>query len=123
VFQFIGHGVFEGRAPSLFDSFFQSLILAPLFVLMEVMFILGYKPALAKELDINAKKNVGDDDIMVSDRFSHDVLTDCRVAQVQGQEQLMHMSVGLNADKPPQSVMCSYIKTSGLNTTRPLRIV
>ena len=98
--QFIGHGVFEGRAPSLFDSFFQSLILAPLFVLMEVMFILGYKPALAKELDANAKKNVGSPIMKCSP--SHTVLTDCRVAQVQGQDQLMHLPVGLNADKPPQ---------------------
>ena len=31
---------------------------APLFVLLEVMFLLGYKPALAKEIDATAKKNI-----------------------------------------------------------------
>jgi len=38
-----GHGVFEGRKPSLTDSFFQSLVLAPLFVWFEVLFALGYR--------------------------------------------------------------------------------
>ena len=36
VLQFIGHGVFEGRAPALLDSLDQALITAPLFVLLEV---------------------------------------------------------------------------------------
>merc|ERR1712013_187748 len=34
--QFIGHGVFEGRAPALLDSWDQAFITAPLFVLLEV---------------------------------------------------------------------------------------
>ena len=36
ILQFIGHGVFEGRAPALLDSLDQALITAPLFVLLEV---------------------------------------------------------------------------------------
>eukprot|EP01064_Diplonema_japonicum_P039657 TRINITY_DN9_c0_g1_i2.p1 TRINITY_DN9_c0_g1~~TRINITY_DN9_c0_g1_i2.p1 ORF type:complete len:189 (+),score=77.45 TRINITY_DN9_c0_g1_i2:29-568(+) len=40
---FVGHGVFEGRAPSLLDSFFQSLMLAPFFVFMECVFKLGFR--------------------------------------------------------------------------------
>jgi len=34
--QFIGHGVFEGRAPALLDNLVQALFLAPFFVWMEV---------------------------------------------------------------------------------------
>eukprot|EP01059_Diplonema_ambulator_P036766 TRINITY_DN933_c0_g2_i1.p1 TRINITY_DN933_c0_g2~~TRINITY_DN933_c0_g2_i1.p1 ORF type:complete len:178 (+),score=56.97 TRINITY_DN933_c0_g2_i1:56-589(+) len=42
-FQFIGHGVFERRAPALLDSFIQSLMLAPFFVFLEVLFKLGFR--------------------------------------------------------------------------------
>lgn len=48
--QFAGHGVFEGRAPALFDSLFQSLVLAVFFVYLEILFALGYRPALHKRL-------------------------------------------------------------------------
>ena len=34
--QFVGHGVFEKRAPALLDSVDQAFITAPLFVLLEV---------------------------------------------------------------------------------------
>ncbi|XP_020533650.1 2-hydroxy-palmitic acid dioxygenase mpo1 isoform X2 [Jatropha curcas] len=34
--QFIGHGVFEKRAPALLDNLLQALIMAPFFVLLEV---------------------------------------------------------------------------------------
>merc|ERR1712241_737228 len=43
VAQFIGHGVFEGRAPALLDSWQQAFITAPLFVVLEVLFFLGYR--------------------------------------------------------------------------------
>merc|ERR1712088_394420 len=43
VAQFIGHGMFEGRAPALLDSWQQALITAPLFVVLEVLFFLGYR--------------------------------------------------------------------------------
>lgn len=51
IMQFIGHGVFEGRKPALFDSFFQSVHAAVFFVWLELLFALGYRPKLAKELD------------------------------------------------------------------------
>ena len=41
--QFIGHGVFEGRAPALLDSWDQAFITAPLFVVLEVLFFFGYR--------------------------------------------------------------------------------
>lgn len=43
---YLGHIVFEGRRPALLDSFFQSLVLAPLFVWFEFLFAVGYRPAL-----------------------------------------------------------------------------
>ncbi|GAA6050825.1 hypothetical protein JCM3770_001665 [Rhodotorula araucariae] len=48
--QFIGHGAFEGRAPALLDSLLQSLVLAVFFVFVEVLFVLGYRPALHKRI-------------------------------------------------------------------------
>ncbi len=39
----MGHGAFEKRAPALLDSLDQALLTAPLFVLMEVAFFLGYR--------------------------------------------------------------------------------
>jgi 2-hydroxy fatty acid dioxygenase len=36
-----GHAVFEGRKPALLDSFVQSLVVAPLFVFLELLFALG----------------------------------------------------------------------------------
>ncbi|KAF9940904.1 hypothetical protein BGZ65_005812 [Modicella reniformis] len=49
--QFIGHGVFEGRAPKLTENLLQALVLAPYFVAYEVLFALGYRPHLKAELD------------------------------------------------------------------------
>ncbi|OMO93240.1 hypothetical protein CCACVL1_06566 [Corchorus capsularis] len=42
--QFIGHGVFEGRAPALLDNLVQALIMAPFFVLFEALQFFGYEP-------------------------------------------------------------------------------
>lgn len=44
--QFVGHGVFEGRAPALLDNLVQALLLAPFFVWMEILFACGYRPEL-----------------------------------------------------------------------------
>ncbi|WEW58412.1 hypothetical protein PRK78_003880 [Emydomyces testavorans] len=44
--QFVGHGVFEGRAPALLDNLVQAFFLAPFFVWLEVLFSLGYRPEL-----------------------------------------------------------------------------
>jgi uncharacterized membrane protein YGL010W len=49
--QFIGHGAFEKRAPALLDNLVQALLLAPLFVWMEVLFFFGYRPALKERFD------------------------------------------------------------------------
>ncbi|KAI4172013.1 MAG: hypothetical protein LQ346_008673 [Caloplaca aetnensis] len=56
--QFIGHGVFEGRAPALMDNLTQAFFLAPFFVWMEVLFRLGYRPELRKRLDEAVEKEV-----------------------------------------------------------------
>lgn len=49
---------FEGRAPALFDSLFQSLVLAVFFVWLECLFALGYRPALHKKLQNSIGKAV-----------------------------------------------------------------
>ncbi|KAL2003912.1 hypothetical protein VTN02DRAFT_1608 [Thermoascus thermophilus] len=49
--QFVGHGKFEGRAPALLDNLIQAFLLAPLFVWMEILFSLGYRPELKSRLD------------------------------------------------------------------------
>lgn len=49
--QFIGHGIFEGRAPALLDNLVQAVFLAPLFVWLEVLFFMGYRPELKARLD------------------------------------------------------------------------
>jgi uncharacterized membrane protein YGL010W len=52
--QFVGHGAFEGRAPALLDNLVQALFLAPMFVWLEVLFALGYRP----ELNARVQKKV-----------------------------------------------------------------
>ena len=42
--QFYGHGFHEGRSPALFANLHQALFMAPLFVVMEVLFHFGYQP-------------------------------------------------------------------------------
>lgn len=56
--QFIGHGIFEGRAPALFDNLIQAFVLAPFFVWMEMLFYLGYRPELKSRLDSAVQKEV-----------------------------------------------------------------
>ncbi|KAF9132256.1 hypothetical protein BGW39_000508 [Mortierella sp. 14UC] len=56
--QFIGHGVYEKRAPKLTESVVQAAVLGPYFILWEVLFFLGYKPQLKKELDILVKADI-----------------------------------------------------------------
>ncbi|KAJ1831991.1 hypothetical protein IWW55_004219 [Coemansia sp. RSA 2706] len=48
--QFIGHGVFEKRAPALLDNLLQAFVMAPFFVFLELLFALGYRPGLHREL-------------------------------------------------------------------------
>eukprot|EP01104_Vermistella_antarctica_P001309 TRINITY_DN11364_c0_g1_i1.p1 TRINITY_DN11364_c0_g1~~TRINITY_DN11364_c0_g1_i1.p1 ORF type:complete len:208 (+),score=41.26 TRINITY_DN11364_c0_g1_i1:23-625(+) len=58
VFQFIGHGVFEGKRPALVDNIFQSFAQAPMFVWFEVLFSLGYRPSLHKEIRARTGKRI-----------------------------------------------------------------
>jgi len=44
ILQLVGH-VFEGRKPALADNLFQ-IFVAPIFLVAEVFFLVGYKPAL-----------------------------------------------------------------------------
>lgn len=46
IFQFIGHGKYEGRAPALLDNLIQAIFLAPMFVWLEILFKFGYRPEL-----------------------------------------------------------------------------
>lgn len=56
--QFVGHGVYEGRAPALLDNLFQAVFLAPLFIWLEVLFTLGYRPELKSKLERWAKEDI-----------------------------------------------------------------
>lgn len=54
ILQFLGHGKFEGRAPALLDNLMQALLLAPLFVWLEILFFFGYR----RELQARVEKQV-----------------------------------------------------------------
>ncbi|WP_411822304.1 DUF962 domain-containing protein [Leptospira sp. 'Mane'] len=57
--QFYGHFIFEKSRPALFDNLFQAMVSAPLFVIADVYFELGYrldlKNAIEKELKEKGK--------------------------------------------------------------------
>ena len=60
VAQIVGHQVWEGRSPALLDNLFQAFMMAPLFVTMEVLFMLGYRKEfrdrVQKVVDVNVKE-------------------------------------------------------------------
>jgi len=56
--QFVGHGIFEGRAPALLDNLVQALFLAPFFVWLELLFWLGYRPELKSRLDKSVAQEI-----------------------------------------------------------------
>lgn len=56
--QFLGHGAFEGRAPALLDNLLQALFLAPLFVWLEFLFLLGYRPELQARVEKAVQKEI-----------------------------------------------------------------
>ncbi|KAH9218676.1 hypothetical protein DL95DRAFT_78851 [Leptodontidium sp. 2 PMI_412] len=56
--QFVGHGVYEGRAPALLDNLVQALVLAPFFVFMEALFKFGYRPELQKRVGDAVDKEI-----------------------------------------------------------------
>eukprot|EP00271_Cylindrocystis_brebissonii_P014578 TRINITY_DN35966_c0_g1_i1.p1 TRINITY_DN35966_c0_g1~~TRINITY_DN35966_c0_g1_i1.p1 ORF type:complete len:203 (-),score=16.48 TRINITY_DN35966_c0_g1_i1:1018-1626(-) len=46
VSQFVGHGAFEGRAPALLDNLAQALMMAPYFVILELLVtVFHYEPS------------------------------------------------------------------------------
>lgn len=55
-----GHAIMEKRKPALMDSLAQAFGLAPLFVWFELLFLLGYRPALKKDLDERVKARLAE---------------------------------------------------------------
>lgn len=57
--QFYGHFIFEKSRPALFDNLFQAVVSAPIFVIADVFFELGYRKdvqeAVRKELAAQGK--------------------------------------------------------------------
>jgi len=56
--QFMGHGLAEKRAPALLDNLLGAVVLAPFFVHMEILFMLGYRPTMHRELNIEIGKEI-----------------------------------------------------------------
>lgn len=54
--QFVGHCVFEKRRPALLDNLFQAFLMAPLFVLIEIMFMCGLRKDLEFEIKCIAEE-------------------------------------------------------------------
>ena len=50
--QILSHKYFEGNKPALLDSITQSFSIAPLFTLLEFLFILGFRKDLKKKLNL-----------------------------------------------------------------------
>ncbi|KAJ9709342.1 hypothetical protein PVL29_001016 [Vitis rotundifolia] len=53
--QFIGHGIFEKRAPALLDNLAQAFLMAPFFVLLEALQASGYEPYPGFHARVQAK--------------------------------------------------------------------
>ncbi|KAI3820846.1 hypothetical protein L1987_08395 [Smallanthus sonchifolius] len=54
--QFLGHGVFEKRAPALLDNLTQAFLMAPFFVLLEALqMAFGYEPYPGFHARVKAK--------------------------------------------------------------------
>ncbi|KAJ6627540.1 hypothetical protein B0H10DRAFT_2161178 [Mycena sp. CBHHK59/15] len=58
VAQFAGHGLAEKRAPALLDNLIGAVVLAPFFVHLEILFLLGYKPEMHKRLNNEIGKEI-----------------------------------------------------------------
>lgn len=56
VLQILAHKFFEGRAPAFLDNASTAFTMAPYFVLLELMFGLGYKPKLQQQIDSEANR-------------------------------------------------------------------
>ncbi|KAF7728201.1 hypothetical protein EC973_006595 [Apophysomyces ossiformis] len=58
IIQFVGHGFAEKRSPKLMDNLVQALVSAPYFVFFEILFALGYRPQLHKEMMVEVNKDI-----------------------------------------------------------------
>ena len=58
--QFVGHGVFEGRAPALLDNLVQALVMAPFFVLTETLMHCGLLQGLARDVEPRIAARIAD---------------------------------------------------------------
>ncbi|CAN0121569.1 unnamed protein product [Pylaiella littoralis] len=58
--QIYGHVAHEGRAPALLDNLFQAFLAAPLFVVCEVLFDLGYKKNMQQRIKIKRDANIAE---------------------------------------------------------------
>ena len=56
--QFYGHGVHEGRSPALLTNLKQAFLMAPLFVVLEVCFMFGYRPDFQRRVEPQIEVNV-----------------------------------------------------------------
>jgi 2-hydroxy fatty acid dioxygenase len=54
----VGHKVFEKRAPALLDSWQQAFLLAPLFVIIEALMMVGFFPAMSKRIRKQADADI-----------------------------------------------------------------
>jgi uncharacterized membrane protein YGL010W len=55
----VGHGIFEKRKPALLDSVFQVFV-APFFLVLETLFVLGYKKDLANKVQQNIEVRIAE---------------------------------------------------------------
>ncbi|KAK7208520.1 hypothetical protein BZA70DRAFT_234843 [Myxozyma melibiosi] len=58
ILQFIGHGVYEKRAPALLDNLVQALVLAPFFVTYEFVFKYGFRKDLENRLEARVSEKI-----------------------------------------------------------------
>jgi len=56
--QIYAHQVYEKRAPAFLDNLLQAIVMAPLFVLLEVLFPFGYRRGLQEKVEKIALKNI-----------------------------------------------------------------
>ncbi|KAG0297284.1 hypothetical protein BGZ96_007021 [Linnemannia gamsii] len=56
--QFVGHNIFEKRSVKLSKGTAVEAVLGPYFVLWVVLFFLGYRPQLKKEVDVLVKADI-----------------------------------------------------------------
>ena len=56
--QLYGHKVFEKRSPALLDNLLQAVLMAPLFVVMEVLFMFGHAPDFQRRTSARASENI-----------------------------------------------------------------